>query len=724
MGTPFSMAPLSFTNPVTSAAAAAATVATMLPSLVPSDPKDMFVSTKSQPPIVHAPSPTPSSSSGSGLPVLKFIEDESLFDLDALTCHACNKSFKNTRAFKLHRDRHQGALKHKCPECIKTFNGRSEVNRHMVAIHGRPLQNGEDTLHKKADQAQKAAKLFDSAPINVNTTISSEADINIGNINFLNTPTKLTSPMMEILMMMTSTPQNQMLQNPMTSTFPMMTTATNSMPALSTTLDLNPTVSTISTIASGLILTSTPVQSVPPPLPATMEKMYPDRISLPMLDMPSLLDPEPVKEKPIEVEDENDLTLMDGPCELDPITGKLKRIEEPEPSVDDTTIEPEPKPESKAENKTEPRKLESVKKLPVESVKKLPAQSKHGPGDVKVIEKSAPARGMPSLEPTKAPSPIKDSNDLEFDALIAPKPVVVKPAEKIDATKVKETSASDNKKISDEKVMSVKGTSPKAQEMIEDTAEVASKAIESEIMIEESDKPDIENPTVKESKEKSRKETKEKLDKEPKEKPKKEPKEKKVLEETKDETRQETKDKPSEEVKEDSIDESKEEEEEILPRRRGRSQRSTGVPSWKKEKRKEKSPKRDLNSESPKPKQKEKSPEKITEETDAPKKRRGRPKRQPEPSTSEDSSQEKEKENSTTEPTSKEVEKPTTPVVKTPKLLKQKGVSINKAGQVMIPSHKITLPEELCLIVENKKGKKKFISAKSAQRSSIAKTSL
>merc|ERR1712156_308722 len=106
------------------------------------------------------------------------------------------------------------------------------------------------------------------------------------------------------------------------------------------------------------------------------------------------------------------------------------------------------------------------------------------------------------------------------------------------------------------------------------------------------------------------------------------------------------------------------------------------------------------------------------------KKRRGRPKRQPEPSTSEDSSQEKEKENSTTEPSSKEVEKPTTPLVKTPKLLKQKGVSINKAGQVMIPSHKITLPEELCLIVENKKGKKKFISAKSAQRSSIAKTSL
>ena len=41
------------------------------------------------------------------LPTLKYIDDPSLFDLDALTCHACNKSFKNTRAFKLHRDRHQ-----------------------------------------------------------------------------------------------------------------------------------------------------------------------------------------------------------------------------------------------------------------------------------------------------------------------------------------------------------------------------------------------------------------------------------------------------------------------------------------------------------------------------------------------------------------------------------------------------------------------------------------
>merc|ERR1712223_330012 len=65
------------------------------------------------------------------------------FDLDTLTCIACNKSFKNTRAFKLHRDRHQGLLNHKCPDCSKTFNGRSEVNRHMLAIHHRSLKPDE-----------------------------------------------------------------------------------------------------------------------------------------------------------------------------------------------------------------------------------------------------------------------------------------------------------------------------------------------------------------------------------------------------------------------------------------------------------------------------------------------------------------------------------------------------------------------------------------------------
>merc|ERR1712066_657485 len=103
-----------------------------------------------------------------------------------------------------------------------------------------------------------------------------------------------------------------------------------------------------------------------------------DRISLPMLDMPSLVEPEPQhrhQEKSVEVEqNKTDMTLMDGPCELDPITGELKRIEEPEPSVD-KTIEPESQPEHKAESKPEPRKLESVKK---------PVKSKNDPEHVKI----------------------------------------------------------------------------------------------------------------------------------------------------------------------------------------------------------------------------------------------------------------------------------------------------------------------------------------------------
>ncbi len=104
-------------------------------------------------------SPTPSNSSNtSGTPLptaLPYITDQSLFDLDALTCHACNKSFKNTRAFKLHRDRHQGTLNHKCPDCPKTFNGRSEVNRHMTAIHGRALRPGENTKQQLQQQPQQ-----------------------------------------------------------------------------------------------------------------------------------------------------------------------------------------------------------------------------------------------------------------------------------------------------------------------------------------------------------------------------------------------------------------------------------------------------------------------------------------------------------------------------------------------------------------------------------------
>ena len=62
-------------------------------SRVQSEPKDMFVSTKNQP--IQAPSLTPLLGCHVGL---KFIEDESLFNLDSLTCHACNdKTFKNAK---------------------------------------------------------------------------------------------------------------------------------------------------------------------------------------------------------------------------------------------------------------------------------------------------------------------------------------------------------------------------------------------------------------------------------------------------------------------------------------------------------------------------------------------------------------------------------------------------------------------------------------------------
>ena len=62
-------------------------------SKVLSEPKDMFISTKNQ--TIQAPSLTPLLGCHVGL---KFIEDESLFNMDSLTCHACNdKTFKNAK---------------------------------------------------------------------------------------------------------------------------------------------------------------------------------------------------------------------------------------------------------------------------------------------------------------------------------------------------------------------------------------------------------------------------------------------------------------------------------------------------------------------------------------------------------------------------------------------------------------------------------------------------
>ena len=94
--------------------------------------------------------------SGSPAP-LKYVFDECMFDPVSLTCLACPKSFKTMRAFKLHKDRHQGTLNHKCPECVKTFNGRSEVNRHMLAIHNRELRDTENTQQNVSEIRAKNA---------------------------------------------------------------------------------------------------------------------------------------------------------------------------------------------------------------------------------------------------------------------------------------------------------------------------------------------------------------------------------------------------------------------------------------------------------------------------------------------------------------------------------------------------------------------------------------
>merc|ERR1712083_496415 len=227
-----------------------------------------------------------------------------------------------------------------------------------------------------------------------------------------------------------------------------------------------------------------------------------------------------------------------------------------------------------------PKKLESVKKLPV----KTKYETEKVVKSVEKIGGHVPPRGMPSLDFPKPPSPNKEKSDLEFDALIAPKPVAKPVAKTVEKTGSQKTDSSikvndlkaptddDSKKISDEKVMSVKVTSPKEQELIEDTAEVASKAIENEIedgnLIEKSSKPDVKHPiSSKEAKEKPGKKSKEMSEKEVKSKPHKEkPKKEKIGKDTKEKLVEK-----SEEINEDSIVEPKEhEKEETLPRRRGR----------------------------------------------------------------------------------------------------------------------------------------------------------
>ncbi len=90
------------------------------------------------------PTPTPTASN---LPDI----DESNFDVATLTCKLCNKTMKNLRNFKVHRARHLGTLNHKCPDCEKSFEGRSAVNRHMLVNHNRELLPHEITINPSAN---------------------------------------------------------------------------------------------------------------------------------------------------------------------------------------------------------------------------------------------------------------------------------------------------------------------------------------------------------------------------------------------------------------------------------------------------------------------------------------------------------------------------------------------------------------------------------------------
>merc|ERR1711956_105621 len=367
------------------------------------------------------------------------------------------------------------------------------------------------------------------------------------------------------------------------------------------------------------------------------------------------------------------------------------------------------------------KKAESIKKPNIVSESKVePKQSQSAPVSTVKVLPTMPILTLPCLQ-TSSKVEQNKANDADFEALIAPKKVNLKPTkETTDSAKVGGTDNAQKVLMLDEKITSVKVTSPKAQEMIEDTIEVSAKAVteNSDNASEKSDKTSAKDITE----EKSEQETKE-------------------------------------EVKEEAI---KDEQEGILPRRRGRSTVASPkvTPSKKK---KDKSPEEistikeeeEVSRKNKKRKEilePEKSPTSRTEikdetrrlkkieteeesdpssvtakesESNVPKKKRSRPKRaqpDPEPSTSEDSSQEKEKENSSStvqdsSPSIKEREPeksgttatPAPSVVKTDrKLPKQKGATHNKAGQKLIQPHKINLPEELCQIVENKKGKKMY----------------
>merc|ERR1712210_165296 len=167
--------------------------------------------------------------------------------------------------------------------------------------------------------------------------------------------------------------------------------------------------------------------------------------------------------------------LTDDNCVLDPETGKLiKIIEEPVP---------EPKPESSIkDSKKVEKKAESIKKPNIVSKSKVePKQSQSAPiSTVKVLPT------MPILAlPTSSKVEQNKADDADFEALIAPKKVNLKQTKetagstkadsKIGKSKAQDENA--QKALLNEKITSVKVSSPMAKEMIEDTIEVSAKTV-------------------------------------------------------------------------------------------------------------------------------------------------------------------------------------------------------------------------------------------------------
>ena len=100
-------------------------------------------------------------------------------------CFHCDAVFSQKSVFEHHKSIHFGQ---KCNQCDLFFSDMQILKLHQVKVH--ELFNFLGLKPKPS---------VDPTPMNINTTMTVESDIiNVGNKNFLNTPTKPTSPMLDM----------------------------------------------------------------------------------------------------------------------------------------------------------------------------------------------------------------------------------------------------------------------------------------------------------------------------------------------------------------------------------------------------------------------------------------------------------------------------------------------------------------------------------------------